>query len=130
MSEHLSFVEGLMVRLHGPMSFRFVLQPLIAVFFAFRDGRKDAEMGRVPFFWALFTDAAHRTDMVRTGWKSIGKVFLIAIVLDFIFQHIVFKDLRPLGAVIAGLILAIVPYLVLRGPMSRLMRRTSKGREP
>jgi hypothetical protein len=126
MNDSLSFIEGLMARLQGPMSFRFMLQPLIALYFAFRDGRNDAREGRVPFFWALFTDPAHRADLLRSGWKSVGKVFVIAVVLDLIFQYIVFKDFRPVGALITGVILAILPYTLLRGPFSRLLRRMGK----
>jgi hypothetical protein len=123
MNESLSFVEGLLARVQGPMSFRLILQPLIAAFFAFRDGRKDAREGRGPYFWALFTDAGHRTEMLKGGWTSIGKVFIIAIILDLVFQIISFKDVRSVaGALIAGVILALIPYLLMRGPVNRLSR--------
>jgi len=122
MTEHLGFIDGLLARIEGPMSFRLVLQPLVALFFAFRDGVRDAREGQSPYFWALFTEPAHRRDMIESGWKSIGKVFIIAILLDFIFQYIVFRDLRPIGALLAGIILAVVPYLLLRGPVNRVMR--------
>ena len=60
--------------------------------------------------------------MLGSGWKSIGKVFVIAVVLDFIFQYMVFRDFRPIGALLAGVILAVIPYLLLRGPVNRFMR--------
>lgn len=122
MTEHLGFFEGLLARIEGPMNFRLILQPLVALFFAFRDGVRDAREGQSPYFWALFTEPEHRRDMLGHGWKSIGKVFIIAILLDFIFQYIVFHDLRPIGALLAGVILAIVPYLLLRGPVNRVIR--------
>lgn len=130
MGDPLSFIDGLLVRLQGPMSFRFLLQPLMGIFFAFRDGRIDAKEGRAPYFWGLFTNPEHRVDMLRSGWKSIGKVFIIAVVLDFVFQYIVFHDFRPGGALIAGVILALVPYLLIRGPVNRLMRRHAKEEKP
>jgi hypothetical protein len=40
------FVENIVGRVHGPMKFRFLLQPLMAVLFAFRDGRKGARAGK------------------------------------------------------------------------------------
>ena len=124
MAEPMSFVDGLLARLHGPMSFRFLLQPLMAFFFAVRDGRRDAQEGRPPFLWALFTEPGHRRDMLLSGGKSIGKVFMVAIVLDLVFQYIVFHGFRLRGgALLAGVILAIIPYLLLRGPMNRLSRR-------
>lgn len=122
MGEQLSFIDGLMARIDGPMSFRLVLQPLVALFFAFRDGRRDAREGKSPYFWALFTEPGHRREMLTGGWRSIGKVFVIAIALDLLFQYLVFHDFRPLGALLTGLILALVPYLLLRGPVNRFMR--------
>jgi len=131
MGDYLGFIDGLLARLHGPMSFRFLIQPLMALFFAFRDGRKDAREGRAPYFWGLFTDPEHRGEMLRSGWKSIGKVLIIAIVLDNVIQYIVFHNFRrPGAALIAGVILALVPYLLLRGPVNRLMRRHTKEKKP
>jgi hypothetical protein len=130
MGDYLGFIDGLLARLHGPMSFRLIIQPLMALFFAFRDGRRDAREGRPPYFWALFTGSENRGDMLRSGWKSIGKVFIIAIALDNVFQYIVFHNFRPGGGLIVGVILALVPYLLLRGPVNRLMRRHTKGEKP
>ncbi|HSA61512.1 MAG TPA: hypothetical protein VLE03_04675 [Nitrospiraceae bacterium] len=128
--DYLSFADGLVARLHGPMSFRLLIQPLMAIFFAFRDGRKDAREGRPPYFWGLFTDPEHRGDMLRSGLKSIGKVFIIAIILDNVFQYIVFHNFRLGAAMIVAAVLALVPYLLLRGTVSRLMRRHTKGEKP
>lgn len=127
--EPQTFVQGLLARLSGPMSFRFILQPIMAFIFAFRDGRRDAREERPPFFWGLFSDPVHRRDMLLSGWKSIGKVFVAAIVIDLAFQYIVFHHFRMRGgALLAGILLALFPYVLLRGPVNRLMRRkvTSK----
>jgi len=130
MAEHLSFIGGLLARIEGPFSLRFIVQPLVALFFAFRDGVRDAREGRSRYFWALFTEPAHRRAMIESGWKSIGKVFIVAIVLDFIFQYTVFPDIRVIGALIAGVILALIPYLLLRGPINRLIRFRQQGQKP
>jgi hypothetical protein len=79
-------VGDLAGRVSGPMKFRFVLQPLMAAFFAVRSGLKDAKDSRPPYFWALFTDAQHRADMLRDGWKSVGRVFLLGVVLDAVYH--------------------------------------------
>ena len=129
MTEHLGFIDGFIARTEGPMSFRLIVQPLVALFFAFRDGIRDAREGQSPYFWALFTEPAHRRDMLESGWKSIGKVFIIAIFLDLIFQYIVFRDLRPIGALLTGIILAVVPYLLLRGPVNRIIRLRRGGQK-
>jgi hypothetical protein len=122
MTEPADFIQGLIARIEGPMSVRMVLQPLVALFFAFRDGRRDARQGRPPYFWSLFTAPEHRREMLESGWGSIGKVFVVAIVLDFLFQYLFLQNIRPLGALLAGIILALVPYLLLRGAVNRLLR--------
>jgi hypothetical protein len=131
MAAPLSIVDGLLARLHGPMSFRFLLQPLVAFCLAFRDGRRDSREGRAPFLWALFTDREHRRELLLSGWKSIGKVFVTAIVIDIIFQYVAFHELRLRGgALLAGVILALVPYVLLRGPVNRLSRRKTTTDKP
>ena len=115
--------ENLGGRISGPMHLRFILQPLMAIIFAIRDGRKDARTGAVPYFWALFTDPGHRRELLRSGWKSVGKVFIIALVLDTAYQLIVFRWFYPLETLLVALALAIIPYLLLRGPVNRLLSR-------
>ena len=113
-------MENLVGRVHGPMSFRLILQPLMAAFFAFRDGRKDAQEGRAPYFWALFTRPEHRRELFREGWKSVGKIFIIALVLDAVYQYITVRWFYPGEALVTAAVLALVPYLALRGPVNRL----------
>jgi hypothetical protein len=121
------FFENLVDRVSGPMKFRLILQPLMAIIFAVLRGLKDAKEGKPPYFWALFTDPAHRKDMVRDGWKSIGRVFVFAIIMDLAYQLIVSRWFYPVEALVVAFVLAIVPYLALRGPINRLKSR--KGRE-
>jgi hypothetical protein len=113
-------MENMGNRISGPMKFRLVLQPVMASIFAIIAGLNDAKAGKPPYFWALMTDPAHRTDMIRDGWKSIGKVFVLALVLDVVYQIIVLRFVYPGEAVIVAFVLAIVPYLILRGLVNRL----------
>jgi len=115
--------ENLIDRVSGPMKFRLILQPLMAIIFAVRSGLKDAKGGRPAYFWALFTDSAHRRDMVRDGWKSVGRVFILAIVIDVIYQLIVFRWVYPVEALLVAAILAFIPYLLIRGLVNRIARR-------
>jgi hypothetical protein len=116
------FFTQLVGRVHGPMHFRLILQPLMAIIFAVKDGIKDAHAGRPPFFWGLFTEPQHRPEMLRTGWKSVGKVFILALILDAIYQYIEIRWFYPGEAIAVAVILAIVPYTLLRGPVNRLAR--------
>ena len=78
-------VEDLVGRVSGPMTFRLILQPVMAAIFPIRSGLKDAKQNKPPYFWALFTDSEHRRDMMRDGWKSVGRVFLLGIIMDAIY---------------------------------------------
>jgi hypothetical protein len=118
--------EQLVARITGPMKFRLVLQPAMAIFFAVRGGLKDAREGKPPYFWGLFTDPGEREAMLKNGWKSVGKVFILAAVLDAIYQFIELRWFYPGEAVIVAIILAIVPYLLVRGPVNRIARRSRK----
>ena len=116
----MRIMENMGNRVSGPMKFRLVLQPVMASIFAIISGLNDAKAGKPPYFWALFTDPAHRTDMIRDGWKSVGKVFVLALVLDVVYQIIVLRFVYPGEALIVAFVLAIVPYLILRGLVNRL----------
>ena len=115
-------VENMAGRVSGPMKFRLLLQPTMAAIFAIRAGLADAKAGKAAYFWGLVTDPTHRADMVKDGWKSVGKIFVLAIVLDVVYQVIVERFVYPGEALIVALILAIVPYLLLRGLVTRLAR--------
>jgi hypothetical protein len=119
----MRIVENLTDRVTGPMKFRLVLQPAMASIFAILSGLKDARAGKPPYFWALITDPARRIDMIKDGWKSVGKVFVLAIVLDVVYQIVVLRFMYPGETIIVAFVLAIVPYLILRGLVTRLASR-------
>ena len=112
----------LAARVSGPLKFRLVLQPLMASFLAIRSGLADARTGRPPYFWGLLSDPGQRADMLKDGWKSVGKVFVLALVLDVVYQIIVLRFVYPGEAIIVAFVLAILPYLILRGLVTRLVR--------
>jgi hypothetical protein len=119
----------LIARVSGPMKFRLVLQPVMASFFAIRSGLSDARAGKPPYFWGLLSDPAQRDAMIKDGWKSVGKVFILALVLDIIYQIIVLHFVYPGEAIIVAFILAIAPYLILRGLVTRLARTNDVRRQ-
>jgi len=116
-------VENLHGRVGGLMTFRLILQPLMASFFAIRSGLRDARTGESPYFWALVTEPADRMELLRDGWKSVGKVFVLALLLDIAYQVIVLHFVYPGEALIVAFLLAIVPYLLLRGLVTRIASR-------
>ena len=124
------FSTQLLARVSGPMKFRLVLQPAMAAFFAIRAGLADARAGKTPYFWCLLSDPSQRTDMLKDGWKSVGRVFIVALVLDAVYQIIELHFVYVGEMIAVAIILAIVPYLILRGLVTRLARRKIAASTP
>ena len=117
--------ENLIGRSDGPMNFRLFIQPAVAIFFAIRAGLRDARNGQPPFLWAVFSNPDQRHELLRQGWKDVGTVFIVALILDSIYQVIVHSGIYTLELLITATILAIVPYAMIRGLVTRLARRQS-----
>jgi hypothetical protein len=116
-------------RVGGPMTFRIILQPTMATLLALRAGLKDAREGQPPYFWTILTDAKNRADLLREGWRAIARVFLLAVIMDVIYQWIVERWVYPVEVVIVAILLAVVPYLLIRGPVNRIARQWRRRSE-
>jgi len=112
--------EHLVGRLTGPLTLRLLLQPTMSALFAVRDGLRDARAGRPPFLWTIVSSAHDHRRLIREGLLAIGMLAVMALVLDFVYQLIVFQRIYPVEAIDVALILAILPYFLLRGPVNRL----------
>jgi hypothetical protein len=123
MGDYLGFIDGLLARVHGPMAFRFVMQPLMASILAFRDGRRDAREGRPPFLWTLITRPGERRGLLLSGWQSVGSVMIVAALIDIVFQLMVLGGFRFGAGMTAALLLGAFPYCLIRGPVNRLFSR-------
>src|SRR5215203_594942 len=122
--------ENLADRVSGPMWFRLILQPAVAIFFAIRDARSDARKGNPGYFWAVITHKAKRSELLREGWSSVAKVFIMAAIMDAIYQLIVQRWIYPVEILIVAFILAVVPYVLIRGPVNRLLTRFRPAGKP
>src|SRR5262245_57780396 len=105
--------ENLIGRLGGPMTFRLIIQPMVAAWFAIRAGWNDAQQERVPYGWEIISNPVNRTDLLREGWKDIAKVFVAAVVIDLVYQIIELRWFHPEEALIVAATLALLPYLCL-----------------
>jgi hypothetical protein len=119
--------KTLIGQLHGPLAFRLILQPSVAVILAIRVGLRDSRAGRPAYFWALLIDSEHRKDLLPEGWKDVGKIFAVAVVLDVICQLIVLRWVYPGEALLVATTLAILPYLMVRGPVNRIASARTKS---
>lgn len=109
-------------RVTGPMSFRLFMQPTMATIFAIRDGLKDAKAGRPFYFSAIYHDAEHRSALLAKGWHAIAKIFVLAVILDAVFQLVVLKWIYPGEVLLVAFLLAFLPYLLIRGTVNRIAR--------
>jgi hypothetical protein len=105
----------------GPMTFRFILQPVMAAITALHDGATDARTGRTPYLWTLLTNSAERTGRLNEGLIATARIVLLGLGMDLIYQLTMFGTFYPGEAVIIAILLAFVPYLLLRGPLARLL---------
>lgn len=115
------FVSDLIGRLTGPLTMRLFLQPSVAGFFAVRDGLKDAREGRPYHFWRMVTGPPEaRIRRAKETWRAVSKVFIMAVALDVVYQWLALPWIYPIESVVTATILAIVPYVVLRGVTNRI----------
>jgi hypothetical protein len=110
------------------MHLRLILQPTMATLLAVRAGVRDARNGRSPFFWTFLTVPGERKQLAKTVWKDVGKIFVIALLLDAIYQVIALHQFRILQTLIVALVLAILPYVLIRGPVTRIARGSGHGK--
>jgi len=118
----LRFWAELLGRVSGPLSFRVVLQPLVAALFALRSGLRDAREGRPPYLWSLVAHSGRRGENVRSAWSDLGRVILTAFALDVLYQKLVLRAFHPVDAAIVAAIIVVVPYVALRGLVNRAAR--------
>ena len=123
----IRFVTNLIGRLSGPLTPRLFLQPAVAIFLAVRDGVKDAREQRPPHFLRIVTGTPEvRRRRVRETRRAVLKVFMMAVLLDWVYQFLVFRWVYPVEAMVTAVILAILPYMAIRGPVNRIARRWIK----
>ena len=108
------------------MHVRLILQPLMATFFAVRAGIADGRRGRPAFLWTAITKRGDRRTLMRDAWKDIRRVFIFACVLDAIYQLIQHHGTYLGEMVVVAIVLAIVPYVLIRGPVARITRKISR----
>jgi len=121
-------VEELLGRASGPMHARLVMQPIMASILAIRAGIKDAREGNPVFFWTVLTNKEERRILLKSGWKDISKIFGIAIILDTVYQLAVIRSFSLVQTLLVAFCVAVLPYVALRGPVSRIVRGMQSAR--
>lgn len=109
-------------RADGPMTFRFFLQPTMAVITALLDGIKDARAGKTPYAWLLTHGSrGERKIAWRQGVTATARILLLGVAMDVIYQFRVLGGFKyPAEAFVIAVVLGFLPYLLLRGPIERI----------
>jgi hypothetical protein len=120
--------HDLVGRLDGPMHFRLLIQPVVATFLAIRAGWADAREGRAIHFWTLAREPEKTGVLLRNRWKFAGKVFIVAIVLDIVYQLAVLHRIYPVETLIVATMLALIPCMVVRAIGNRIVTMAHRRR--
>src|SRR5262245_14582515 len=103
--------DQLIGRTSGPMRLRFLLQPAMATILAVRAERRDEARHAPP------------RSLVRSARHDVGQLAVFAFSLDTVYQVAVFRAFHPIQALIVTALLALAPYILIRGPIARVARR-------
>lgn len=119
----LSFTEGLDARMSGPGKFRFILQPVMSIGLGIRDGIADAKQGHPPYFIRILFKSEDKLTALKSGLKKAAVPLSLGVVLDFVFQWLIFHFIYVIPALLAGTLLVALPYALARGLSNRVARR-------
>jgi len=115
--------RNVVARPGGPMTFRFVLQPVMALLAAFRDGVRDARLDRTPYLSAIvFGGGERRGARLWEGVVSTARILILGAVMDVAYQLAFLNSFYPAESALIAILLAFLPYALMRGPLARLAR--------
>jgi hypothetical protein len=115
-----NIADRLVARLSGPLHFRFILQPLMAIALAIRDGRLDAKAGTTSFVVDVLLGSTNRRQAIAGALKRLAMPVALGTVLDAVAQFQMFGHVRLIGALLVGVGVLGVPYVLARGLTTRL----------
>jgi len=95
-------IEQLRDRASAPLNFRFVLMPTFVTLLAIRAAVRDARTGAPAFLWAVLVNRRERHRLLRSAIRDIGRVFLMAIVIDALYQWVMLRDFYPVQSLIVA----------------------------
>jgi len=116
------FLEDLPARFTGRGRLRFILQPTIAILLGVRGGLADVRAGHPPYLLGLLIAGEKRRELLRSGLAAIRNLLAVGIILDLVFQLVLYGSVHPGAALVIGPILICAPYAASRALTNRLAR--------
>jgi hypothetical protein len=117
------FLEELPKRFTGPGRFRFLLQPTLAIAFGVRGGLADARAGSPPYLFGLLFAGGQRRELLRSGAEAIRNLLAAGIIMDLVFQVVLYRSVHPGAALLVGPIFICGPYVLSRALSNRAAKR-------
>jgi hypothetical protein len=114
------FLEELPQRFTGPGRMRFILQPMLAILLGMRGGLADARAGNPPYLFGLLFHGGRRRELMQSGVAAISTLLAMGIILDIVFQWVLYRAVHPGAALVVGPILICLPYALSRALTNRL----------
>jgi hypothetical protein len=123
------FLEELPRRFSGPGRLRFILQPMLAILLGVRGGLADAKTGARPYLLGLLFDTGRRRELLRSGSAAVSTLLAMGIILDVVFQLVLYREVHPGAALVIGPILICTPYALSRALTTRVARWLGRSGE-
>jgi hypothetical protein len=119
LSVHQRFWSNIADRVHGPMTFRFYLQPMMALIAAVPDGIDDARKSRSAPFGDHRGNTETQPGHLREGLIATARIVLLGLSMDVIYQYRVLDYFYPAEAAVMAIMLAVLPYFLFRWIVER-----------
>ncbi len=116
------FLEELPQRFTGPGRLRFILQPMMAILLGIRGGLADTKAGNPPYLFGLLSSSGRRKELLQSGVAAVRNLLAAGIIMDVVFQLIIYRSVHPGAALMVGPILICLPYTLSRAFTNRVAR--------
>ncbi len=126
--DELGFWESIARDLSGKGQVRLIVQPIMAILLGARLGVTDAKGGASPFLRHLIGSRHQRWRILGNSIRYLWMPLLLALVVDCVLQRLTLGRIRPLAAVVVGVILVWLPFAIARGTANRVWRLSRRRR--
>ena len=99
---------------------------MLAIVLGIRGGLADAKAGNPPYLFGLLFHAGRRREFLRSAVAAIRNLLAAGIVLDIVFQLILYHSVHPGAALVVGPILICIPYAMSRALTTRVAQAMTK----
>lgn len=87
-----------------------------------RGGLADAKAGNPPYLQGLLSGRGRRKELLQSGVVAIRNLLAAGIIMDVLFQLIIYRSVHPGAALLVGPILICLPYTLSRALTNRVAR--------